>query len=351
MMEELERVKQSGKFRLDASGKDIHGELTLAGAKSSIYLQDSDFFDSFPKPHRCITGVLLDLTRVTLIDCITMSGTGSGSRGGERYHFATLFPHFVLFGDQHIAPDQQVITAVDFVIDDATTLFYDFDAFGTVIDAHPYIDQIAHANRLDREIPTGPEPQILYFTGKRKIFSANTVLGQITASHNPSHSIGGPNGVQLQNTISVTIEFSEPVLFEEAMTRTATLSNYLGMLVGRPQNILDLALRLAPENDAIGFLHVYWSMPPRRDASHEEKRPHPADVLLDAVRNGDQFCRAMANWLQVHSERHEARGRFFGCFAGQNYYNGWTGWWPLRTCLTFFLLPRCHAMLRCQRSR
>jgi hypothetical protein len=319
MMEELDRVKRSGKFRLVASGKDLHGELTLAGSKSSIYLQDNDFFDAFPKPHRCITGVLLDLTRVTLIDCVTMSGTGNGSHGGERYHFASLFPHFVLYGDRHIAPDQQVITAVDFVIDDATTLFYDFDAFGSVIDARPYIDQIAHANRLEREIHTGAEPQILYFTGKRDIFSAKTALGQISASHNPSHSIGGPNGVRLQNTISVTIAFSEPVLFDEAMTRTATLSNYLGMLVGRPQNILNLAVRLVLENDAASFLRVYWSMPPRRDASEEEK-PHPADVLMDAVEEPEAFSNVLANWLQLHAERHEARGRFFGCLADQHYY-------------------------------
>ena len=213
-----------------------------------------------------------------------------------------------------------MIRAVDFVIEDATTLFYDFDAFGTVIDAHPYIEQIAHANRLDREILTGPEPQILYFTGKREIFSVKTVLGQISASHNPSRSIGGPNGVRLQNTISVRIAFSEPLLFEEAMTRTATLSNYLGMLVGRPQNILKLAVRLALENDAADFLRVYWSMPPRRDASHGEERPHPADVLMDAVNEPDAFSTVLASWLHVHSERHEARGRFFGCFANQHYY-------------------------------
>jgi hypothetical protein len=320
MMEELEGVKQSGKFRLEASGKDLHGELTLGGSKTSIYLQDGDFFDAFPRSHRSITGVLLDLTRVTLVDCITMSGTGSGSRGGEQYHFAKFFPHFVLYGDRCIAPSDAVITGVDFVIDDATTLFYDFDAFGSVIDARPYIDQIAHANRLDREIPTGPEPQILYFTGKREIFSANTVLGQITASHNPSHSLGGPNGVRLQNTISVTIEFGEPVVFEEAMTRTSILSNYLGMLVGRPQNIQDLAVRLAPENEITGFLRVYWSMPPRRDAAHEDEKPHCADVLIDAVHEPDAFSNVLANWLRVHAERYKARGRFFGCFADQRYY-------------------------------
>jgi ApeA N-terminal domain 1 len=320
VIEELQGVKQSGKFRLVGSGKDVHGELTLAGSKTSIYLQDDDFFDAFPKPRRCITGVLLDLTRVTLIDCITMSGTGNGSRGGEQYHFASLFPHFVLYGDRHIIPNEPVITAVDFVIDDATTLFYDFDAFGSVLDARPYIDQIARANRLSREIPTGPEPQIIYFTGKRRIFSANTILGQITASHNPIHNIGGSNGVHLRNTISVTVEFGEPVLFDEAMTRTSTLSNYLGILVGRPQNILNLAVRVVPEEDSVGFLRVYWTMPPRRDEAHEGRTPHPRDVLMDAVREPDAFADVLASWLQVHAERHEARGRFFGCFADEHYY-------------------------------
>ena len=321
MMDDLEGLKQNGRFRLAASGKDLHGELTLAGSKSSIYLQDDESFDAFPKPHRCITGVLLDLTRITLVDCITMSGTGSGNRGAEQYHFASLFPHFVLYGDRHIDPQEAVITAIDFVIDDATTLFYDFDAFGSVIDARPYIDQIAHANRLNRNIPIGPDPQIVYFTGKREIFSANTVLGQITASHNPIHNIGGPNGVRLQNTISVSAEFREPVVFDEAMTRTATLTNYLGMLAGRPQNILNLSVRLAPEEESAGFLHVYWCMPPRRDAADEGKKPHPADVLIDAVKEPGAFGCVLANWLQVHAERHEARGRFFGCFAHQHYYS------------------------------
>jgi hypothetical protein len=66
--------------------------------------------------------------------------------------------------------------------------------------------------------------------------------------------------VRLQNTIPVTIAFRELLLFEEAMTRPAALGNYLGMLVGRPQNILKLAVRLALENDAADFLRVYWSI-------------------------------------------------------------------------------------------
>jgi hypothetical protein len=98
---------------------------------------------------------------------------------------------------------------VHFVVDDATTLFYDFDAFGSVLDARPFIEQIAHANALPREIKTGPEPEILYFTGKREIFAAETVLGRVSALHRPIHSLGGPEGVRLENTIFVTIAFKE----------------------------------------------------------------------------------------------------------------------------------------------
>jgi len=165
--------------------------------------------------------------RVSIIGCIPTSGTGSGSRGSERYHFAKLFPHFAVFGDQYITPGERTIAEVHFVIDDASTLFYGFDAFGSVIDARPFIEQIAHANALKREIITGPYPEILYFTGKREIFAVDTVLGKVSASHNPSHNVGGPDGVTLKNTIFVTLRFKELIKFEEAILHTSTLLRYL----------------------------------------------------------------------------------------------------------------------------
>lgn len=318
-MDEVAGVKQSGRFKLEAD-REVYGQLTLAGSKSSLYLYDGQSFDAYPRPGRHVSGVLPDLTRVSLIDCVTISGTGTGSRGGEKYYFANLFPHFVLYGDRHITPDDQVIAGVEFVIDDASTLFYDFDAFGSLIDARPYIDQIARANPVDREIKTGPEPQIVYFTGKRDIFSAETVLGQISATHNPNHTVGGPTGVDLKNTISVTIAFGEPQIFEEAMARTATVNSYLGMLVGRPQNITKLHAHLVPTAARPSFLSVYWSMPPRRSASREGDKPHPGDVLLDAVRAPAEFSAVLGCWLQADRERRAARERFFGCFGDQQYY-------------------------------
>src|SRR4029077_15778505 len=101
------------------------------------------------------------------IQCLTLGGLRSGSSDGEPYYYAKLFPHFVLEGRRHVGPNDRAICEISLVLEDATALFYDFDAFGSVIDAVPHIERIAAANKLDRPIPIGPEPRIEYFTGKR----------------------------------------------------------------------------------------------------------------------------------------------------------------------------------------
>ena len=181
MVNKLKGSKQTGRFTL-SPGRDVHDNLTLAGQKTSLYLHDQEYFDTRTIPDGCVKGVLHDLTKVSLIDCIT-PGTGSSTRGDEGYHFANIFPHYVIYGDHHISPNEKTIAEVHFVVDDACTLFYDFDAFGSLIDARPFIEEIAHANSLRRQIKTGPHPQILYFTGKNEIFAADTMLGRISEIH------------------------------------------------------------------------------------------------------------------------------------------------------------------------
>ncbi|MGD0885227.1 MAG: HEPN domain-containing protein [Thermodesulfovibrionales bacterium] len=319
MISDLRKSKQAGAFTV-SSGKEVYGELTLAGPNTSLYLQDKEYFDTLAIPGQCVKGILKDLTKVTLLQCVTTSGTGYSSRGGQTFSFASIFPHFVVYGDHHIDPAEKKITAVHFVVDDATTLFYDFDAFGLVINARPFIEQIAHANALDREIATGPDPQILYFTGKREIFAADTVLGKVSASHNPNLTTwGGPNGVGLENTIIVTIAFKEVVTFNDMIASISTLLGYLGMLVGRPQNLLKLNIEVESADERPNFLEVYWSMLPKRSRSPEAQRPHPIDVLLDAVRQPAVFSRVLGSWLERQQAWQDARLRFFNSFVKEHY--------------------------------
>lgn len=133
-MKPFEGFRKSGTFGV-APGTEVQGDLILKGLQTTLDLFSKDFFNTRSLQDGCILGALHDRTKVSLIDCITTQGMGSGSRGDEHYHFASVFPHFVIFGNEHITPVDRKIAKVSFHVNDADKLFYDFDAFGQVIDA------------------------------------------------------------------------------------------------------------------------------------------------------------------------------------------------------------------------
>jgi hypothetical protein len=311
--------KRAGTFYISPE-KEIYGELTLAGAQSSLYLHSREKFDT-RDIKRSLNGILLDLSKVSLIDCVTppIHGSSSGDRG--RFYFANVFPHFVVKGDYHLDPSDPKVIGVHVLIDDATTLFYDFDAFSMVPYARPLINQIVRAKSHNREVTTGPDPEILYFTGKRDIFAADTVFGIVRATHNPTIKLPGPDGVQVRNRIIVSVAFEDGIVFNEAIRRAVHVLNYFGMLVGRPQNLRGMQVQLQNESDMPILLDVYWTMAPKRARSFEEKKPHAGDILLDAVGHPELFSQVMANWLAKQDKWNDARFRFFTSFAKQRHFD------------------------------
>ena len=252
--------------------------MRLAGKETSLYLRDVEEFQSELTPYECITGTLHDLTRVTLIKCLTLEHHNASSRTGERYYSAKLFPHFVLEGNRYLGPNDRAICEISFVIDDATALFYDFDAFSTIIDAAPYIEQLTTAHKLDRVIPIGPEPIISYFTGKRDIIEVDTTLGKFRARHNPRCSFGGPSGVRIDNTISVSLEPEDTITFNQAITRTLQLIRFFEVIIGRSQNLHELLVYVKDDKDSEPLKKFHWSYCPSREADTEAKfSPQPAD--------------------------------------------------------------------------
>ena len=111
------------------------------------------------------------------------------------------------------------------------------------------------------------------------------------------------------------------MIFDEAIGRTSTLLAYLGVLVGRPQNLTDLRIRVETDAETSAPVQVYWSMPPERDPSREGDRPHPADVLLEPVRQREQFTSVISLWLARQAEWGDARLRFWNSFAEQKHYS------------------------------
>src|ERR1700720_4668047 len=114
MMNDLEDAKRSGKFTI-SPGEEMYGELTLKRAKTCLRLQNEVSFSLGDFPDQCITGLLNDLTKVSLFQCIIESGLGSGWRGDRKYYYANIFPHYVIYGDSHLTPAEKSIASVHLV--------------------------------------------------------------------------------------------------------------------------------------------------------------------------------------------------------------------------------------------
>jgi hypothetical protein len=317
-MESFEGFRKSGTFTV-AAGTEVQGDLILKGPKTALDLYAKDFFSTHGIQEGCILGILHDRTKVSLIDCITTQGPGSGSRGDERYHFSTVFPHFVIFGEEHITATDKKITNMSFHVEDADSLFYDFDAFGQAIDAKPHMAKIIEERReYGRDITVGDHPMLFYFTGKYEIFKAETVLGIVTAEHRPSFTMPGPHGIKLDNKIEVNIAFKENASIDEAIASVHTLLRFLEIIAGRPQAVLRLVFVIPGPEDRPRILDVYSSMLPSRNSDETERTPHPADLPIQAARAPEYFASVLTAWLARDHKWRSARSRFSTAFALQH---------------------------------
>ena len=319
-MESFEGFRKSGTF-IVAPGVEVQGDLILKGAKTTLDLYSKDFFSTHALQESCILGALHNRMKVSLVDCITTQGIGSGSRGDERYHFASVFPHFVIFGNEHITSVDRKITDVSFHVDDAASLFYDLDAFGSVIDARRHIERlVATKEEIGRDIAIGDHPMIFYFTGKYEIFKAETGLGTISAEHRPSYQFPGPEGIKVDNKIHINIAFKIPATVKEAITGVNTLLRFLEVIAGRPQTVLRLVFVVPGSADKPNILDVYWSMSPARDGHDTDRGPHPADLPIQAAHTPEYFASVLTAWLARDHDWRSARFRFSTAFSLQRQF-------------------------------
>lgn len=130
-----------------------------------------------------------------------------------------------------------------------------FDAFGHLVKPGPLAEQVieAESKAVDRPIAIGPHPQIFYFSGKYEIFSVETALEEISASHRPTIGFPGPRGIRVENRIFVTVKFGDRKTCRQAIDHMLPVFHCLGLLVGRPQNLRGLNLRVANEENASAF--------------------------------------------------------------------------------------------------
>lgn len=311
-----------GTFRLpdDAS---CFGELLIAGRRTLLNLSSQSELPLLGSVGD-ILGTTLDGKMITCIDCVGSSQGQAGRGETTTHYYADVFPHYVAVGDAHIDSGSTCIQRVSFTVNDISTLFYDFDAFGVISNASEIIDSVLQERRKIRPVETGEWPHVAYFTGKFVIFETESVIGKISVRHRPTSNMGGPSGFYMKNGMYVSIEPSNPITFEEAMERTSCVARFLSMAAGRRQRVSDIQMDIAngPEDEYRPPLQVHWSYTPRIGKSRaSEHRPHPGDVPLDPIRRQDEFVCVIKSWIEDDHQRRTARLRYLSCLQKGNFYD------------------------------
>jgi hypothetical protein len=291
---------KTGQFSI-SPGKNLAGELQIAGRESSLVLRHDQPIQLDHTSGLWITGSLYDLTKVTLIDSIQVGQmTRTRPEGGDAVYSATLFPHFIALGRVHLPRDEPSIRAIHFTFEDAASLFYDFDAFGSVLDATPFIEALVSANakQYGRSIRTGPDPEIAYFAGQCLLIEADTALGRIRVQHCPTPPMGGPRGVRIDNEISLSITPDSPVTFDDAVDRIFPMLRFITLVVGRAQNLPEFSIDAGTDQKP-RQLQVHWSNHPRRftESADKSRTPQARDLPLDPVRRSEEFAAVLQSWL------------------------------------------------------
>ena len=320
----------TGKFTFPSVG-EARGKLALDGTRSSlqVWSEDNDltpiWYEEMHRDVGSIKGTLDDQNKVSLINCLTQGKEFPTTRGEIVVHKASFFPHYVVFGDQHISHEEETVTEVRFVIEDGNVLFHDPDAFGGITDlcessvnVRSLVEQFVQSD-ADRKIPIGKHHAILYYTGNASIFEMDTSSEKISARREivNSEAYDTPDGVRIDNEIPVMLKFHFPVTFNKAVHRASRVFQFLELLIGRSQNLKEFAIFKEPEQK----LRVCGNGFPKYDRHENESRPNFCDVLIKPAQEPEKFSGVLKNWLERDDKCRAARNWFFSYFAKQRLYD------------------------------
>lgn len=323
-MIDYEGFRKVGKFTLN-SGVEVFGELSLKGMETSLDLYADEPFTLHD--HSDIVGMLYeDWKKVSLINCFFRTGRcGNFSKENTTYVFANLFPHLILFGNQHISSDDQLIERISFFIDDNHTLFYDTTAFGIIhMNARSHLERLFDEEKYEKKrgkkIEIGSHPRVFYYTGKFEIISIDTVFGKISANNYGSERLSANKGISLGNTIKIDVDFKIRKTIEESIDSARNIVKFLEIIAGRPQNIskITCSSKSADEQRDI-FFDVYLCATICHEIDNRDNLL-PSDLPIQAALKPDEFSRVLKCWTEHHEERRDARNRFSTAFAHQNNY-------------------------------
>ncbi|MYL10930.1 MAG: hypothetical protein F4010_02005 [Cenarchaeum sp. SB0669_bin_11] len=145
--------------------------------------------------------------------------------------------------------------------------------------------------------------------------SAETVIGTVSAHNQVTSYVSDYEDAGFTNKIVTAVQFEKPINIVELQSRMEQILRFLGIVIGRPQNLVEAKIRLSGESPASGKIPQYFTVHlhslPRH--SGRQRAPSPREVLINAGSQGETFGRVLRAWLEreQHPAWQTARGLFF----------------------------------------
>ncbi len=301
-----------------APDREVHGTLLLDGLKTSLHVWDSNPFSITPSSGKTITGILNDLTKVSLIECITPGAPGTSWRQDVENHFYDIPAYYVTFGDYHVNDTDSNVSQILFSLDDSTTLFQGIDTFGTLRCSSGTLRKVLDSEKPRNKISVCDHPLIAYYTGEKEIFSSTTNIGKIFAGHSLNVGFGGPDGAHLKNKIFIGIKFEEAITTELALSRMRQTLRFFSLMVGTTQYPTEIKI-VWGANSPPKVVDVYASMYPEPKEPVEDD-PTIRDTLINAAHDPDEFARVLKTWLERDAAWSNARLSFSSGWENNNVF-------------------------------
>ena len=320
----IEEADYLGRFAF--GDRQIYGKVTLNGLQSTLrlwgFVPDIEGWPSWEDFHtEAIYGVLDDSTRVSLFHCQPSFSTDSSTARllpGTPYS-AELFFREAIFARRHLSQTDRAIDEISFLLGDADSLFLDLKAFGRSDVSRSTLLQILSDQEYSEE-DIGPHPSVTYFAGKAEVFSASTSLGRIYGSRRIAQSLSLRKGFQDKNTTRVVIELDDEVCFQSALNRVIAVTDFFGLVAGRPQNLLAVDLLSSKEDPERPEIFEVYSCTARKYAREDDESDR-VDTILDMGKDPIGSSEVISNWINRSSSWKDSRHQFYQNFGKEGDYD------------------------------
>ncbi|MBF0163863.1 MAG: hypothetical protein HQM01_05025 [Magnetococcales bacterium] len=94
---------------------------------------------------------------------------------------------------------------------------------------------------------------------------------------------------------------------------------FLSVMAGRAQSPNGIKVQTTETDKDDSVIRIYQSY--KNNIGNKYRKPHAGDILIDSIRNPDEFSIVLSKWICLHKNRKIARYRYDKCLRKGNVYS------------------------------